>query len=119
MTAVERAIEEIDASLAELEPELEGFRDYASLNIKPETKSQVQELIAQYERRVKMLHEAKDDLLALMSDGHPVIPIKEVSDAVYADMAENAATIEAALSKVSAAAKASKLALTAGKVEPK
>lgn len=119
MTAVEQAISEIDGSLAELEPELEGFRDFSRLDIAAATQGQIKDLIAQYDRRVQLLQAAKDRLTALMADGHPTIPVRVLPTEVYADLATNANTIESALSKVVAQAPATTLGITTGAPEPK
>lgn len=108
--AVEQAILEIKAKLAELAPQHEGLRDYARLNLKPETLEQVNLSIAQYDARVGLLMAALAALEALAADGHPELPAREVEQLVLDDLLENAATIEAALGKFELA-KASTLGL--------
>jgi hypothetical protein len=99
VTQVDEARAEIAALLAEFAPILEGLRDYGRLNLKPETQTVVQQAIAAYENRVAKLVDLETAAAALVADGHPEIPIKEVSELVYADIADQERTIQAAKSR--------------------
>lgn len=98
-TKVEEAIAEIEERQATFAPEHEGLRDYAALNLHDESRTPVNESVLAYDHRRDLLNVAKAALEALMADGHPDIPAKEVTKAVFEDLQTNAATIEAALKK--------------------
>jgi hypothetical protein len=117
-TAVEQAIAEIDERLATFAPQHEGLRDYALLNIQPHTLEAVRTMITQYDERVALLNRAKDALQALMTDGHPDIPIQDIDASALDDLKENAKTIEAALTRFGSNA-ATAMNLGVGKIEPK
>lgn len=101
-SAIDGAIAEIKAKLAEMEPQHEGLRDFASLDLKDETRGFVQEFIAQYDRRVELLNTALDALINLSNDGHPEIPAKTIPEEALDDLNENKSTIDAALAKFKA-----------------
>jgi len=82
-------------------PAHEGLNDYSALDIKPETKAQVDAAIALYDTRKTKLEAAREGLVSLVGNGYPVLEIPDVSASVLADLQENAATIEAALAKFS------------------
>jgi len=117
-TPVEDALAEIIAELAEVAPQLEGLRDFERLNLQQETLIEVRASIHAYERRVGLLEDAKAALERLLEDGHPVIPVREVAPEVFADLADNRNTIQAALGTFSAGA-ATTLGLSIGLPEPK
>jgi len=101
MSKAQEAIAEIDASLAEMAPRHEGLRDYAALNLHEATKALVEEEIRRYDTRTEKLHAARAAILDLVENGHPALDVREVDQAIYADLRENAATIEAALARFS------------------
>lgn len=117
MSAVDTAIVEIEQELAALAPIHEGLRDYARLNLSPETMAEVQEAIVIYDRRFALLNAALVNSRALQTDGYPAIPIQDVMPAVYADLRTNKDTIDAALARF--AATAGSLNLSAGSPETK
>ena len=96
-TAVDAALAEIDTTLAAIAPAHEGLRDFASLNLSREAQVDVRASLVQYDRRVLALKAARAGLVALVADGYPELVPREVSPAVLRDLADNAATIEAAL----------------------
>ena len=118
MSAVTDAIAEIDAQLANLGPEYEGLKDYARLNIHPDTMAAVQAALAVYDRRVGLLATNRDLLNRLRDDGHPTLAVQPVTASVLADLQDNQATITAALAQFTADPAAS-LGLTAGTPEGK
>ncbi len=118
MSKVDEAIVEIDAALVAMAPAHEGLNDYNALDIKPETKAQVEAAIVQYDRRKLLLETAKAHLEALTGDGYPVLDIPDVNASVLADLQENAATIAAALAEFTSNAAAS-LGLTPNPPLPK
>lgn len=118
MSKVEEAIVEMKAVLAQLEPEHEGLRDYAALNLEPSTKAVVLESIAQYDRRTQLIQAALTACDALVADGYPTLATREIGDTLYRDLVNNSQTIRAALAKFSSG-RATGLALEPGVVEPK
>lgn len=118
-TAVDVARQEIANKLGEYAPQHEGLRDFARLNIHPDTKLQVDALIAQYDRRTALLEAAEVALKALVDDGHPELAVRDVREVVYADLAENKTTIDAALLRFAPKAEASSLSFTEGPAESK
>lgn len=117
-TSVDAALIEIAETLAILEPELEGLRDYQRLNLHDDTRAVIVVAVADYERRQSLLLKSQRILTDLIADGHPNLDVREVAQAVYADLAENKATIDAALAQF-APNMAADLRLTAAAVEPK
>lgn len=98
-TAVDQAIIEIRAVLAQIALEHEGLRDDARLNLKPETMEEVNAEIVIYDRRVGLLKAALAANEALVEDGYPELSVRQVSEIVLEDLQENAASIAAALKK--------------------
>lgn len=96
-TAVEQALVEITGRVAEFAPQHEGLRDFQRLNLKEETQVEIATFIALYDQRLAVLLAAKAALEALMGDGHPELPVREISPEALADLKENASTIESAL----------------------
>jgi hypothetical protein len=118
-TVVDEALEEILTALENTDPLLEGLRDYARLNLKPETMAVINEAIQHHERRVVQLASARDAMTSLLADGFPTLPVHEVTQAVYDDLAENNRTIDAAFAHFTARERASTLGLESGAVESK
>ena len=118
MSKVDEAIVEIDAELARIAPIHEGLRDYALLDLKPDTKKFVDAEIARYDRRVGFLGNSRQWLLGLKNDGHPGLAPAEVPKEVYADLEENQKTIDAAFGQFGAE-EATAMGLKAGTVRPK
>lgn len=117
-TIVDEALAEIVEALGEVEPLLEGLRDFARLNILPETLAVVNDAITEHERRVNLLTTSKGALEALLADGYPLLPVHEISQAAYADMSDNHTSIDTAFGHFSPNT-ANALRLSAGEVEPK
>lgn len=120
MSAASDALAEINAALVELAPIHEGMRDYAVLDLQPETKEIVNSAVLRYDRRRDALNAAKAALEALLADQYPDIPVTEIPEAAYADLAANQSTITAALGKFAPPnPAASSLGLTSGAPQPK
>jgi hypothetical protein len=118
MSAVDTAITEIQAAVADLAPRHEGLRDFARLNLQPQTIADVQAAVAVYDRRVGLMNEALAVLQRLVADGYPRLDSREVDAAVLKELQDNAATIEAALSQFAPTIPKT-LGLTAGPPVPK
>lgn len=125
MSAVDQARAEVAASLAEIAPAHEGFRDYADLNrgqpggLLPATQEEVSKIILEYDQRRDLLTTALAALDALIADGHPVVPDVTIPEAAYKDLQANFETVQAALGKVKPIAQAATLGLTGSPPEPK
>ena len=100
-TKVDEALAEINTELARIEPIHEGLRDYALLDITPDTLSAVNAAIAQYDTRVALLLTVKNALKALLADGYPTLDIPAVDKSVFDDLSVNYNTILAALGQFS------------------
>ena len=98
-TAVDAAIVEIQAALAEIDPIFEGMQDYARLNLHPDTMELVKSTIQFYENRRNLLVISLQSLQNLVADGYPGLPVQEVTGGIFRDLQDNADTIEAALKK--------------------
>lgn len=118
MSAVTDALAEVDAALAAAVAPHEGLRDYNRLNLEAEAKAEVQEGILFFDTRVALLEEAKAALEALLGQGYPEVPVREIVPTAYADLVENRKTIDAALA-LFAAEQAQVLAMRTGTPEPK
>lgn len=118
MTDVDAALLEITGALATLEPQLEGLRDYQRLNLHDDTRAIIESAIVDYARRETLLFGSRNALDQLRDDGYPSLEVREVAQAVYADLAENKATVDAALAQF-APLTAATLRTTAGPAEPK
>jgi hypothetical protein len=97
MTKVEEALVEVKAELKRIEPIHEGLRDYAMLDITPETRTQVNAAIYAYDYRVALLTNVEKTLEALLAGGYPELEIPPVEAAVLQDLEMNQKTITAAL----------------------
>lgn len=118
MTAVEQAIAEINTLLAQFAPEHEGLRDFARLNLQPETLNEINTSLANYDRRVGLLQAAKAACEALMADGHPDLPVREIPSTAFDDISANHTTVMAAFARF-APAPATAINVTPGEPENK
>lgn len=118
MSAVTTAITEITTTLETLAPQHEGLRDYSRLNIQEATRREITDALDDYERRRVLLEAAKAANQALVDDGHPDLPQREVSASALADLQDQLDTITAARALFQSNA-ATGLGLTAGQAEPK
>ena len=107
----------LTAELEDIEPKHEGLRDWARLNLKPETGAEVRALIDDYDRCVGLLTALRAALEALVAAGYPILRVREISPEALADLEANKRTIEAAFTQFVAAA--TTLGLAAGAIEAK
>jgi len=117
-TLVHQALEEVLFMLDEMKDEHEGLRDFARLNLSEPTLRDVNESIALYDRRVRLLLDTKAALEALINDGFPNLNPREIMPAELAELADQQATITAALKKFASNA-AVGITLAPGATEPK
>jgi hypothetical protein len=117
-TVVDDALAEIEEALAHIDPLLEGLQDFARLNLRPETLAVVQGAIDLHVRRRDKLVASRDALQVLLDDGYPFLPVHEIGQGAYDDLAENHTSIEAAFAHFKPNV-ALALGLTAGESEPK
>lgn len=115
---VQEALNEIRNTLNNIAKEHEGLRDFARLNLQPETLAKVQELLNIYDARVALLIAAFNALEALINHGHPNLDVFEVVQSVFNDLKNNNDTIDAAFAKFKPIV-AGSLNLTAGIIERK
>lgn len=115
---VQEALNEIKDTLDRIAKEHEGLRDFARLNLQPETLVKVNELLAFYDIRVNLLITSFNALEALINHGHPSLENFEVVQSVFNDLKNNNDTIEAAFAKFKPIF-AGSLNLTAGIPESK
>jgi hypothetical protein len=126
--AIDVAIKEIDDQLVVIAPQHEGLRDYARLNLQDGTRREIDDAIGDYDRRVRLLTEARATYVtgraamvasnqALVDDGAPTLPTREITAAAVADLQAQLLTITAARGLF--VVQASTLGLQKGGVEPK
>jgi len=118
MSAVDTALEEVNAALAALTPQLEGLDDYLRLNILEETRTEVSKLREEYSQRREKLLAAKTALEELVADGYPESQTAVISETALKDLQYNNQTIDAALTLFSSDS-ANNLGLNASQPEPK
>lgn len=119
MSKVDEAIVEIKQALDDLFLENEGLDDLQALDLGADAAKEVEDYATIYKRRVELLNESLGKLQLLVADGYPGLPIRQVSEAVYRDIAEQEASIAAAVKKFAPQEKADDLGLKAGPPEPK
>ena len=126
--AVEAAVAEIDQQLAQVIPKHEGARDYALLDIAEGTRREIVDAVGDLDRRVTLLNVAKAAYLgglaamteadqALVTDGAPILPVRQISAAAVVDLDEQLGTLTAARGMF--VEQASTLGLVAGEARPK
>lgn len=116
-TAVDNAIVEVQASLDALAPQHEGLRDFLKLNIDESVRPDVQAELDLYDKRVNLLNGALQAMRALVGDGYPAIPVREVTGTGFTSLQDQLTTITAALAKFTS--DAGSLNLKGGTVQPK
>ena len=110
---------ELEAARATLLPIIEGLEDYNRLNIKPETKTIVQENMTKAKKRLTLIDASLKALQDLEDSGYPALDTQIVSVTVYTDLAEQKATIDAALGKFAPAEEAQTATIVPGTPVPK
>lgn len=117
-TAVETALAEVNAALVALAPPREGFKDFARLNLKPESVEPVNRVIIDLDQRWDLLQDVKRVIANLLNDGYPALPKIEFTAEVVDDLRQNTSTVDAAFA-MSKAEGAATFSFTEGGVEPK
>lgn len=97
-----------------LSPQIEGLTDYLSLNIKPETREAVEASKTALTRRLTLINSVLTTVDQLTGDGYPTSPAFNVTQTVYEDLAENIATMTAAIGKFTVREEATSATITAG-----
>jgi hypothetical protein len=116
--ALDMFLAELHVLKAQWEPELEGFRDFARLDIEPSSLVLVQERIALYERRLALVDAELARMEDLIEDGYPLIPPFEVPTSVQVDLAAQLLTQQEAFQTVVGIAEAVRGVITPGALEP-
>lgn len=121
--ATSKALEDLKAEMtaaqATLIPIIEGLEDFNRLDIKPETKAIVTAFLAEAKKRQTLLTNAQASLDSLVTDNYPNLDVRVVNEAVYADLAAQKTTIDAALGKFTPKAEVSTVTVVPGTPEPK
>jgi predicted flavoprotein YhiN len=100
---IDNLAEETAATILPVAAAVEGLKDYQSVNLHPDSQAEVGARLADYQRRRdlletlrKVLASARAAIEAVLADGHPEVPQREVSDKVLADLDENLSTMTVA-----------------------
>lgn len=117
-TAMTSLIRQFGEDLRNYRDPLEGLNDLLRLNLKPETRVAVETLRGTLGHRIQHLRIARDALRDLFQTGYPDDIRSEGTDAILADLAEQARTIEAG-SALFGSIQAVALNLVASPPEPK
>lgn len=95
--------EETAAASVPVAAALEGLKDYQSVNLRPDSQVEVTARLADYQRRRdlletlrKVLASTRAAIEALVADGHPEVPIREVASEVLEDLEEQLSTMSVA-----------------------
>jgi hypothetical protein len=115
---------ELEAALAEIEPQIRGLDDLARVSISADLQAKVVEHGTTLKRRRDLIQaelnamDAVDNAHdALLADGYPETPPASLTDSLYAELQIQEADIEAAVSTF--AAMASMLTVNLGAPTPK
>lgn len=96
MSAIETAREEVNARAAALLPVQEGLRDFARLDLQPETRAAVEDALRACDLLVAAMESFVAASDALLTLGYPDFPRRDVSDAALADLQQQLETLAAA-----------------------
>ena len=113
-SAVEAAVAEVTAAIADLDPKIEGLRDFSRLNLGEAAAQAVALTLGAYEERRRRLVQCGDACRALLETGYPVLQHEDVSPAVFAELQDNLRTISLALGQFGPIELATRLGLHAG-----
>ena len=119
MSAVDTAIAEVLAALADLEPKIEGLRDFARLDLGPAARTAIEATLQGYQDRKSRLVQASDACRRLTEAGYPELQHEDVSQAVFAELQDNLRTISLALGQFGPVEQAVALGLQASTAQPK
>lgn len=122
MSAVDDAIAELLAAIDDLEPRLEGFRDFSRVLTESDgapAAAKVAQAVQIYSSRLSLLRHALDALKALQNAGYPNgLDVASASD-VLDVLRDQVASMTAAISRVHEAAEAQSAEISVESVEPK
>ncbi len=99
MTKVEEALAEVNARIVEIAPAHEGLRDYMGLNIKADTKAEIQASVNTYDHMLALMQNFVAAATSLLEANYPDLEPRAISGAAVADLQEQLDTITAARSK--------------------
>jgi hypothetical protein len=111
-------IKELQAHLLKLEPKIEGFSDYALLDLEETTQAFVSTAHTAYVNRQTATRAAIAALETIARGTYPELPEFTVSPEIYQDLNRNQGTIASALEVVEAEPEATKGKIVLTKVEP-
>lgn len=101
--AVEALRAELDAQVRELTRPLEGMRDYVrvgnGVNGEDAMRAAAESAAGDYQRRLAVIERVESALRDLEASGYPEIPPRRVPAEILAQLAENHATMAAALAR--------------------
>jgi hypothetical protein len=98
-TALAAAIAEAQTHQTQIAPELAGFQNFARIDLREDTRADIQTAIADYERRKALVEAYLKAADALADDGYPELPIRKVLASRYEELKQNQAESAAALAK--------------------
>jgi hypothetical protein len=116
--AIQAALDELKAAQGPLDEVIEGFADFARVNVSSAARLVVEQAMRIRTRRAECIRIAIQSLESLDRDGYPDIPKVTVAHDVRDDLADQARTMAAALGEVVEEGPAENLNLD-GKVEPR
>lgn len=94
---------ELTEAVNDIEPRIEGLKDFARLNLLPKTAPVVDATLKAYQRRLDALNRVLREIGQLEADAYPGLPTVEVEADVYTDLKSNVDTIAAAFAKFATA----------------
>jgi len=107
--AIDTLATEVQAATLPVAAVLEGLEDYLSLDLRADTRAEVDALLAEYQRRRDLLGALTHALAttraaieSLLADGHPTLPRREVAPEVLVDLDGNLVSLSAAHGSFSA-----------------
>jgi hypothetical protein len=106
MSVVHECLEELQDALEVMAPRKEGMLDFLRLNIKPETRDEVDRQQKFYSDQMLLVQNAIAALQTLTNAKYPDLPKEPVSQAVYDDLATQINTVSRAIEQFEAPAEA-------------
>jgi hypothetical protein len=110
---------ELLAAKQTIEPQIEGLKDFDSLNLHADSKAAIDVALEDYGRRLDLIIKGLAALDALSGDGYPNMPVRAVPQTIFSDLENNVDTIEAAFAQFAPIAQATKVLITAGTPVPR
>ena len=118
MSKVTDALAEADSEMALFEPEHLGLWNLRKLPLQTTTFEDVDAVINRVEKRLALLTAFKFAAQALLDDGHPGLPKREIDSSELADLNRQIEFEQDAMTMFTTTT-ASAIGLAAGRVEPK